>query len=270
MENASQPRVLARAFDAIEEASATADAQNALASGALVKTSSSDQIASLVPGRPGAQGALEGLVEAWRQAAPDFDGAALALLMRTMLEVVAMERERSPEPRLVWTGPIAPVAYPRTTRQVVKDIIAAAAEELMVIGYWLAGPSDGEGIVADVIELIAQAAIRGVEVRMALDQKPRDDGSTNMDVLRALWPSGQPLPEVYGWPDVLDEPYLKLHAKTIVGDRQDALVTSANLSMHALDRNMELGVRVGGSAACRIADHIDGLIEDGMLRLIKP
>ena len=63
-----------------------------------------------------------------------------------------------------------------------------------------------------------------------------------------------------------DNEYLKLHAKVIVADHRDALVTSANLTMYAMDLNMEMGVRVLGAPAASIADHFDLLIAKGTLQ----
>ena len=72
-------------------------------------------------------------------------------------------------------------------------------------------------------------------------------------------------PELLTWEVPEAEKHLKLHAKVLVADRRDALVTSANLTMHALDRNMEMGVRVTGAAGRRIADHFELLRQRGVV-----
>jgi phosphatidylserine/phosphatidylglycerophosphate/cardiolipin synthase-like enzyme len=58
---------------------------------------------------------------------------------------------------------------------------------------------------------------------------------------------------------------LKLHAKVLVADRGDALVTSANLTSYAMDRNMEMGARIIGQPAADIARHFDLLEAYGVL-----
>jgi phosphatidylserine/phosphatidylglycerophosphate/cardiolipin synthase-like enzyme len=58
---------------------------------------------------------------------------------------------------------------------------------------------------------------------------------------------------------------LKLHAKVLVADRRDALITSANLTSYALGRNMEMGVRIVGLPAFDIARHFDLLSSGGIL-----
>jgi phosphatidylserine/phosphatidylglycerophosphate/cardiolipin synthase-like enzyme len=62
-----------------------------------------------------------------------------------------------------------------------------------------------------------------------------------------------------------NDEHLKLHAKVLVADHIDALVTSANLTSYAMDRNMEMGVRVLGAPAAAIAQHFRLLIARGIL-----
>ncbi len=42
----------------------------------------------------------------------------------------------------------------------VQDIIQGARRELLVVGYWIAGKGDHEGIINDAIEQIADAVQR--------------------------------------------------------------------------------------------------------------
>jgi phosphatidylserine/phosphatidylglycerophosphate/cardiolipin synthase-like enzyme len=57
-----------------------------------------------------------------------------------------------------------------------------------------------------------------------------------------------------------------LHAKAIVADDAVALVTSANLTGHALAHNIELGLLVHDRvAASGIAAHVTGLMREGTL-----
>ena len=57
----------------------------------------------------------------------------------------------------------------------------------------------------------------------------------------------------------------KLHAKVIVADRRDALVTSANLTHAGLLENLEMGLRIQGVTAGTLVRHFDLLIEEGIL-----
>lgn len=62
-----------------------------------------------------------------------------------------------------------------------------------------------------------------------------------------------------------DDGHARLHANVIVVDPIDALVTSANLAIHARDLNMQMEVRVAGGPAAAMAAHVDRPIEEGRL-----
>ena len=55
-------------------------------------------------------------------------------------------------------------------------------------------------------------------------------------------------------------------AKVMVADANDALVTSANLTWYAMDRNIEMGIRVTGHPAAVIASHIRLLDQNEILQ----
>jgi len=134
-----------------------------------------------------------------------------------------------------------------------------------VIGYWIAARDEGEGIIEEVIELVGEAVRRGANVKVIIDERGRIDGRDNRQVLLAAWPSGVAFPQVFTWRLPANDRHLKLHAKVLVADGTDALVTSANLTFYAMDRNMEMGVRVVGAPAGSIADHFHRLIDAGVL-----
>jgi len=67
----------------------------------------------------------------------------------------------------------------------------------------------------------------------------------------------------------IDGPGAVLHAKAMVVDDERVLVTSANFTEAALDRNIELGLLVRDRAmAASIKAHFQGLVEFGVLRLL--
>lgn len=60
------------------------------------------------------------------------------------------------------------------------------------------------------------------------------------------------------------EPFVdgKVHAKVAVVDGARAFITSANLTGHALEKNMEAGVLInGGSVPKTLSDHLQALID---------
>ena len=74
------------------------------------------------------------------------------------------------------------------------------------------------------------------------------------------WPVASPVPSVFTWPEAPHDTMAKLHAKVIVADGRDALVTSANLTYHGYEANIEIGVRVSGEPARLVEKHFRELI----------
>ena len=60
----------------------------------------------------------------------------------------------------------------------------------------------------------------------------------------------------------------KLHAKVIVADGRDALVTSANLTQAGFHVNLEMGTRIQGPVAKALVRHFDLLIQEGVLESV--
>jgi cardiolipin synthase A/B len=150
-------------------------------------------------------------------------------------------------------------------REVVREILRGAKAELLVVGYWIAARDDEEGIIEEVIASLAGAITRGVTVSVVADERVRQDGQDNRRILMSAWPPGVTLPKLLTWRLPPGDQHLKLHAKVLVADRRDALVTSANLTSYAMDRNMEMGVRIIGHPADDIARHFDLLAAESIL-----
>lgn len=248
---------LAQAVRQLMNAGAFAEVLSGVESGVLTAQSGSATIAKLAAGRGAVQNALSNVIAIWASNFSALANSAFALQLAALKEAVLLTEGEATQTEVVWTGPKVEGSYLRATRQVVQDIISAAQSELLVVGYWLAGKEDYEGIINDIIDLMAHAVARGVKVTMVLDEGEKGYGKNNRDTLIALWPKGIALPKLLTWKIPADDKHLKLHAKVLVADRHDALVTSANLTMYALDRNMEMGVRTQGQPSERIAEHFE-------------
>jgi phosphatidylserine/phosphatidylglycerophosphate/cardiolipin synthase-like enzyme len=174
-------------------------------------------------------------------------------------------RLQIPPTQVVWTGPKVEGSFLRATREVVRELLRGAQAELLVVGYWIAARDDGEGIIEEVIASLADATKRGVAVSFLIDERVRADGRDNREILISAWPVGVRFPKILTWRLPASDQHLKLHAKVLVADRRDALVTSANLTSYAMDRNMEMGVRLVGQPALEIARHFNLLEAYGVV-----
>lgn len=238
---------------------------DALERGRLERGSTAAMRAALAGGNGTIEAALRSLVEVWNRGVDHLSPSAMAALLRTTMAATSALRRRVPATEVVWTGPKVDGSFLRATREVVREILRDARHELLVVGYWIAARDDGEGIIEEVIDSLADAVGRGVAVTVIVDERVRADGRDNRGILISAWPPAVSLPRVLTWRLPADDKYLKLHAKVLVGDQRDALVTSANLTAYALDRNMEMGVRIVGKPAMEIARHFDMLGRAGIL-----
>ncbi len=179
-------------------------------------------------------------------------GLGAAIAMRTIRESAEAKVD------LVWTGPDVPGLAVRPTGAVVEELLRSAIHEVVLLGY--AVSQQGER-VSHVLRLLGDAVARECAVTVVLHS---DDASANRAQLLAGW--ALPVhPRVLTWRPPPGYPYTKMHAKALVVDRRRALVTSANLTLHGLEANLELGVRIDGAVAAAITERIDMLIARGVL-----
>jgi cardiolipin synthase A/B len=259
------PTRLAEIALALADATSLEEVCGALESGRLQRDSTAPIRAAVAGGSSVVEAHLQVLQSLWGREAPALSATALAILLRASVAAALESRRRQSVTQVVWTGPKVEGSFLRSTREVVRELIRGARNELVVIGYWIAARHEDEGIVEEVIELVGEAVHRGVNVKLIIDERERINGWDNRKVLLAAWPSDVPFPQIFTWRLPANDRHLKLHAKVLVADRKDALVTSANLTFYAMDRNMEMGVRVVGDPASSIADHFHRLISAGVL-----
>ncbi len=100
---------------------------------------------------------------------------------------------------------------------------------------------------------------RGVYVSLIVESPEKLEGGGGAAAYDRL--------RVYQWPiDRREPPDAKLHAKAVIVDGRDVLLTSANMTNAAYDKNIELGVLCrGGGVARQVQRHFDGLIATGVL-----
>lgn len=250
---------------ALADASGLEQTCLALEQGRLTRRSTAVVREVVANGNVSIEQCLRVLLQAWNDVGDNLSGETLALLLRASVGAVEEFRKVVPTTQVVWTGPSVDGSYLRSTREVVRDIIRGATSELLVVGYWLAARDDGEGIIADVIEMLATAVRRKVSVTVVFDERVRADGRDNLQILVSIWPANSSLPEILTWKLPSTDRHVKLHAKVLVADRNDALITSANLTSYAMDRNMEMGARIIGRPAADIAGHFHLLADKGVL-----
>ena len=167
------------------------------------------------------------------------DSATVSLALQTAVALRCVERLQRPEIEIVWTGPQADGPLVRPTAAVIEEMLRTVREagEILIVGYSLTAGYDSP--MTGIIDLLGQASRRRAVVTVVLH---RDEEARNRANLLDGWDPDPVKPRLYTWDPPQDFPYTKLHAKVIVVDRLEALVTSANLTAHGLQANLELGL----------------------------
>lgn len=177
---------------------------------------------------------------------------------------------------LILTGPEVPSVPLGDTSAAFSALVAEAHEEVLLVGYAV---HQGARIFESLAERMAVKPELKVLLCLDVARRPNDT-SLESEIVRRFatdfrgrqWPWSR-LPEVYYDPRSLSADAGKrssLHAKCVVIDRRVALVTSANFTEAAHDRNIEVGVLIRhGPTACRLADYFAALMQAGKLTRLR-
>ncbi len=144
---------------------------------------------------------------------------------------------------LVITAPPSFTINARTTMGVVRSMIEGAERNILITGYSLSS------YFSELVDIIVQKSQRGVLVKFFvnnLDKQPEFE--------KVLRYKGRFL-EVYNYRQD-DDKMAALHAKVISVDQRQTLITSANLSYHGQQGNIELGTLIESK---QIAKQIDDI-----------
>lgn len=162
-------------------------------------------------------------------------------LIKVCLQSLAIQydelRPQLAEVELVATIPGETPGIARTTGGVVREMIRSASREIVLLGY--------EFTDSGVVQNLADAVSRGVDILVICD---RTRGVK--DRILEMWPSDVARPRIFIDRERSDAArYASMHAKCILVDERDLLVTSANLTFHGLHGNIEIGLRATGAPA---------------------
>ena len=158
---------------------------------------------------------------------------------------------------------------------VLRQLFQKARERVLAVGFAV---HQGRSVFKALARRLDE--IETLKVTLCLDVR-REPGSTSIDsqVVEAFardfidneWP-GERRPEVFYDPRSLDASETSrsaLHAKCVIVDGREALVTSANFTEAAQERNIELGLLVDSAlVAERIERHFQGLIKRNYLERV--
>ena len=169
---------------------------------------------------------------------------------------------------LLWAGPSpANKVSARRIDQALYDLITSAKHEILLITFAAAK-------IKRLTDELWKAAQRGVQIRLILEFEESSEGQLSFDAMKAFPPTLIKAVNVYHWPvekrgrNQAGRPG-KLHAKMAVID-DTVLVSSANLTDDAFNRNLEIGVLIKNPEFLfSTKSYLESLIAEGTLSRLK-
>lgn len=160
--------------------------------------------------------------------------------------VDAMNMSEADKVSLVVTAPPSFHINVRTTMNVVRSMINGAERNILITGYSLSS------YFSELVDTIALKSRRGVFVKFFVNDIDKQPGFDKI-----LLYKGRFL-EIYNYHQE-DDKMAALHAKVISVDQRQTLITSANLSYHGQQGNIELGTLIESK---QIAKQIDDVFTE--------
>lgn len=210
-------------------------------------------------GTAAAKAVVERLVEVWRATSVG-SGELASMLLAASHAFESVSKHQSIE--LVWTGPTTPFVSARRTEQALLQVIGAAKQTLFVTSFVAYD-------VSTIVKALNDASTRGVSISMLLESSQDHGGSMSFDVIGKML-TLVPTAKLYAWRE-RTAPFAdgRVHAKVAVADGDVCFITSANLTGHAMEQNMEAGVLISGGHIPRLLDdHLRSLVETNLVSLV--
>lgn len=177
--------------------------------------------------------------------------AKSAAAMLTLLADARESLERAREDiALVWTGPDSLGAENRDTAPVMEAMFAGATKSVLLAGYNFQPGAHFDALRA---ALAAHPTLR-VEVFAHVFRKPGHTEAESIAAHRKMLHKAfgdEVMPRLDVWQPahaLASKASFSLHAKVVVVDRRQVLVTSANFSFSAQETNIELGLQLDDHA----------------------
>lgn len=207
------------------------------------------------------------------------DGMAprhLAVAVRLLVEERESGQRMSDRVELVWSPPDLDHVDARDTGVVVRELFQRATRSVLIATFALDERKKAETLFGGLAARMDADPELSVRV-FANVHRRYDDPTPGPELIREfasrvrhqIWP-GQRLPEVFYDPRSVEQEsgrHAVLHAKAVVVDGRWTLLTSANFTEAAQERNIEAGVVLDDRRiAERVVRQFDALVQRGDLR----
>lgn len=183
---------------------------------------------------------------------PSLDKNMIKSMFVSVLEAKKKFTTNNNQIGIVWTGPIDIDSGTRNTKPVIEEMLKSArpSEKITLVDYVITARAK------DIIKELHLCLERGVKIDMIIDNSKK-----NQSELKKCFPKkSMTQPKIYTRKQK-DSKYYKIHAKVILIEDREMLVTSANLTHLGTLINFELGLSVKGPAVKKMRELVDKMID---------
>ncbi len=247
----------------------------ALEAGRLKPSVSNDQLRGQVPEEllGAVRDELKGML------VDDMAPRHIARLLRLLADERQAAQVVADRVELVWSGLDLETSTTRDTEIVVRQLFREAERSVLVASYAVDKGKKAEALFGHLAERLDEEPDLKVRFFLNVHRKSHKDETPESVLLREfadafrsnIWP-GERLPQVFHDPRSLaigGKARACLHAKCVIADDDRALISSANFTEAAHERNIEAGVLiVDASLARALKAQFDTLVERGALKRV--
>ena len=187
----------------------------------------------------------------------------LIIALTLLNEIKCFKTTTSQSTKLVCT---TPDGESDQTKIVLNDLFYRAKKSITIIGYLM---TDDENII-DIFEMIKKnPQIKKLKIKFIFNkaealQKLGKKYPSVKETIRSNWEKDIPFPQIYSY----KEKDGSLHAKAVIIDSNEILITSANMSGRAMERNIEMGIQHSGEPAREAEELISKLVRTDMFEQV--
>ena len=160
----------------------------------------------------------------------DDDAIKVCQLVNSLLN---RKKENIDKVEIVTTAPVSFLTKTRKTQPVIEELISGAERTITLTGYSISTHFE------ESLKLINRKSKQGIVVEMFVNNYEKVKS-----VLSDIEHTSRRFLKVYKYSSKADDKMAALHAKTIIVDGEKMLISSANLSFHGLESNIEIGALI--------------------------
>lgn len=180
-------------------------------------------------------------ISALKKQFPSLSDKELDDLFKMFMEVLSKGNEE--RATLIATVPPSFSIKAKSTMNTVRDLIEKSEKSILITGYSLSE------YFSDMIDCIIRKSRTGVFVKFFVNQIDSQSGFEKLCMYKGKFL------KIYNFPPSEDK-MAAMHAKVICVDQQKTLITSANLSYHGQEGNIELGTLIESKKTAKQVDDL--------------